>query len=192
MNSERPTLQTIVIRASRPPARGHLSTCLIVFAVLCLSMLSTRAIAQDSTVSADAGKPSSPARPDHPRVHIRVPGSETSSASSKGDPAPHANAPGGSPQQPEVSKGERKARRDFDLLDFNGDGYLSRDEVALFPRLSKAFSEADTNHDNRISFEEVRAFAIRYRAQRERERQAAKVQEHGLPATPAPDSTSGR
>lgn len=69
-----------------------------------------------------------------------------------------------------LSKGEIKAMRDFKLLDFNGDGKISRAEVALFPRLAGAFSAADTNHDNYLSYEEVRAYAVRYRAERERHR----------------------
>ncbi len=194
-------MQTIFTRAFRPIAHPHLLQCLVSLAMLVLAAPSTRAMAQGSAVSAETTNPSSPARAEHPRVHIRVPGSEPSS--SGGGTAPKAGtakkspaapgARGGSTQQPEVSKGELKARRDFDLLDFNGDGYLSRDEVALFPQLARAFDEADTNHDKRISFEEVRAFAIRYRAQRDRERQRAKDKEQSAkPASaPAPQSPSG-
>lgn len=83
-----------------------------------------------------------------------------------------------------LSKGEIKAMRDFKLLDFNGDGKISRTEVALFPRLAAAFDEADTNHDNYLSYEEVRAFAVRYRAERDRLRAQQKAQE---PAEPAPE-----
>lgn len=79
-----------------------------------------------------------------------------------------------------LSKGEIKAMRDFQLLDFNGDGKISRAEVALFPRLAAAFSEADTNRDNYLSYEEVRAYAVRYRAKRDRQREPE-------PARQAPD-----
>lgn len=92
-------------------------------------------------------------------------------------PAPEANAP--------VSKGEIKAMRDFKLLDFNGDGKISRTEVALFPRLAAAFDEADTNHDNYLSFDEVRAFAVRYRAERDRLRAEQQAQR------PAPQEANG-
>lgn len=75
-----------------------------------------------------------------------------------------------------LSKGEIKAMRDFKLLDFNGDGKISRTEVALFPRLAAAFSDADTNGDNYLSYEEVRAYAVVYRAERERQRAAQTLQ----------------
>ena len=71
-----------------------------------------------------------------------------------------------------LSKGEIKAQREFKLLDFNGDGQLSRSEVRLFPRLAAAFDSADTNHDSLISYEEVRAFSVIYRAERARLRSA--------------------
>ncbi|MDD2713916.1 MAG: EF-hand domain-containing protein [Simplicispira sp.] len=69
-----------------------------------------------------------------------------------------------------LSKGEIKAMRDFKLLDFNGDGKISRTEVALFPRLAAAFSDADTNRDDYLNYAEVRAYAVRYRAERDRQR----------------------
>ena len=72
--------------------------------------------------------------------------------------APEAAAP--------LTKGEIKARRDFQLLDFNKDGKLSRTEVALFPRLAAAFDTADTDKDGFVSFEEVEVFAVQYRAER--------------------------
>ena len=84
------------------------------------------------------------------------------------------------------SKGELKAMREFKMLDFNGDGKLSRTEVKLFPRLSAAFDEADTDHDNYVSYEEVRAFAAKYRAERDRQKAAQAAQ----PAhSPAPEQT---
>lgn len=63
-----------------------------------------------------------------------------------------------------LSKGEIKAQQQFKMLDFNGDGKLSRQEVALFPRLANAFDDADTNHDGFVTYEEVHAFAVKYRA----------------------------
>jgi hypothetical protein len=88
-----------------------------------------------------------------------------------------APAPGAEP-----SKGEIKAMREFKMLDFNGDGKLSRSEVKLFPRLANAFDEADTDHDGFVSYEEVRAFAAKYRAERDRARQT--------PDAPAPAASS--
>ena len=72
------------------------------------------------------------------------------------------------PEEP--TKGERKAMREFKMLDFNGDGKLSRTEVKLFPRLSAAFDDADTDGDGYVSYEEVKVFAARYRAERDRQR----------------------
>ena len=84
--------------------------------------------------------------------------------------------------QPALSKGEIKAMREFKLLDFNGDGKLSRSEVKLFPRLANAFDVADTDKDNYVSYEEVQVFAAKYRAERDRQRAAAE-QPAAPPAT---------
>lgn len=83
--------------------------------------------------------------------------------------APDADAP------PAPTKGEAKAQRDFKMLDFNGDGKLSRTEVQLFPRLAAAFDDADTDKDGYVSYEEVRAFAAKYREQRDQQRAAAQA-----------------
>ncbi|WP_255593412.1 EF-hand domain-containing protein [Acidovorax sp. sic0104] len=105
-------------------------------------------------------------------------------------PAPAAN-PFAVPDesQPGLSKGEVKAIREFKMLDFNGDGKLSRSEVKLFPRLAAAFDDADTDHDGFASYAEVRAFAAKYRAERDRKKaeQAAAAQP-ATPAEPAPSA----
>ncbi|OJV73683.1 MAG: calcium-binding protein [Burkholderiales bacterium 64-34] len=75
-------------------------------------------------------------------------------------------------QQAALTKGEIKAMREFKMLDFNGDGKLSRTEVKLFPRLAAAFDDADTDKDGYVSYEEVRAFAAKYRAERDQQRAA--------------------
>ena len=64
----------------------------------------------------------------------------------------------------------------FNLFDANGDGKLSRSEVALFPPLAAAFDEADTDHDGFVSVEEVRVFSAHYRAARGRTRAAQQAQ----------------
>ncbi|MBP6419673.1 MAG: EF-hand domain-containing protein [Giesbergeria sp.] len=97
-------------------------------------------------------------------------------------PASPAN-PDGAP----LSKGEIKAIRDFKLLDFNGDGKISRAEVALFPRLAAAFNDADTNHDNYLSYEEVRAYAVVYRAERERQRERERERERAAQSQKEPE-----
>ena len=99
-----------------------------------------------------------------------------------------ASAPQAAASQP-MSKGEAKAIREFQMLDMNGDGKLSRKEVALIPRLAAAFDDADTNKDNYVSLDEVRAFAIKYRAERDRAKAAAQAasaaaSEPGKPAKP--------
>lgn len=76
----------------------------------------------------------------------------------------------GSASRAELSKGEAKAQREFKMLDFNGDGKLSRSEVKLFPRLAAAFDDADTDGDGYVSYEEVKVFAAKYRAERDRHR----------------------
>ena len=72
-----------------------------------------------------------------------------------------------------VSKGEKLAAMQFKLLDSNHDDKLSRDEVALFSRLADAFDAADRNHDGFVDFEEIRVFAKAYRAQRDAAKKAA-------------------
>ena len=100
-------------------------------------------------------------------------------AEGKIDPV-NMTGPDGKP----LSKGEIKAVKDFQMLDFNKDGKISRKELALVPRLYAGFDEADTNKDDYLTLEEVRAFAIKYRARRDAEKAAPKT------ATPAAASAA--
>ena len=85
----------------------------------------------------------------------------------------------------QLSKGEIKAQQQFKMLDFNHDGKLSRKEVAIIPKLAAAFDETDTNKDGFVTYEEVRAFAVKYRAAREKAKAAEAVA-----AAPAASSES--
>ncbi|MBC7215157.1 MAG: EF-hand domain-containing protein [Burkholderiaceae bacterium] len=89
-------------------------------------------------------------------------------------PAASASAPANAATP---SRGELKALRQFQMLDANGDGKLSRAEVALFPPLAAAFDEADTNHDGFVTPDEIRVFSAHYRAERERAKAARQAQE---------------
>ncbi|MDH0775303.1 MULTISPECIES: EF-hand domain-containing protein [Delftia] len=95
-----------------------------------------------------------------------------------------------------LTKGEIKAQREFKMLDFNKDGKLSRTEVALFPRLAAAFDEADTDKDGYVSYAEVQAFAVKYRAERDKAKakaqaEEAKAAEHAAAVSAARDTKEG-
>ncbi|SDP87254.1 EF hand [Paracidovorax cattleyae] len=108
--------------------------------------------------------------------------------------APQASA-AAEPAQPAasqpLSKGEIKAIREFHMLDFNGDGKLSRKEVAVIPRLAAAFDDADTNHDGYVTLDEVRAYTVKYRAERDRAKAAAAAASADSPA-PAASAPAAR
>ena len=84
-----------------------------------------------------------------------------------------------------LSKGEIKAIKDFQMLDFNKDGKISRKELMLVPKLYAGFDEADTNKDNYLTLDEVRVFAAKYRARRD----AAKAAQAAAAAPAAPQAT---
>lgn len=97
-------------------------------------------------------------------------------------PTVRAEDAAGEKNEPQLSKGEIKAQRQFKMLDFNQDGKLSRKEVAIIPKLAAAFDETDTNKDGYVTYEEVRAYAVKYRA----ERGLDKKHDAAAAATPAP------
>ena len=109
----------------------------------------------------------------HGAATAAPPASEAAGAGA--DAAPSSSSAAAAAASPGRSRGEIKAERDFRLLDANGDGQLSRAEVRFFPRLAAAFDAADTNGDGAVSYAEVRAFAVQYRAERERQRAAQRA-----------------
>lgn len=78
-----------------------------------------------------------------------------------------------SPSTP-VSKGEEQALKWFRMLDVNGDGRISRGEVAWItrfkPEVAEEFKAADANQDGFVTKDEIRALADQRRAEREARR----------------------
>lgn len=85
------------------------------------------------------------------------------------------------------SRGEALAAKQFGWLDTDRDGFLSRAEVATFPRLRDAFDQADADKDNQVSLDEIRAFAEK----RQADKAAAAAPRSGVvvPADQAPAAT---
>lgn len=108
------------------------------------------------------------------------------------DPAPSAPSASHPQGTDGVSAGELKAQREFKLLDFNRDGRLSRQEIALVPRLAAVFDEADTDRDGYVSYDEVRAYAAQVRARRDRDRLQASTPPAEQPTPPPGDATGVR
>lgn len=50
--------------------------------------------------------------------------------------------------------------------DTDGNGMLSRQEAAALPRIAERFDDIDTNKDNQVSFEELRAYHQAHRGGR--------------------------
>lgn len=92
----------------------------------------------------------------------------------------------------EGTRGEVLAAKQFKWLDTDGDGFLTKSEVALFPRLRDNFDAADTNRDGKVSFEEIRVFAQKHRAERDRARQAPAATGDAAPVGAAAAPTAPR
>ncbi|QIL81685.1 EF-hand domain-containing protein [Diaphorobacter sp. HDW4A] len=103
-------------------------------------------------------------------------------ANAKGPQQIAAEAPQAQASAP-LSKGELKAIREFNMLDFNGDGKLNRKEVAIIPRLAAAFDDADTNKDNFVTLDEIRAYTVKYRTARDKAKAEAAASKEAAAAS---------
>lgn len=65
-----------------------------------------------------------------------------------------------------VWAGQGKGPRTFEALDTNSDKALSKEEVAVAPRLNSNFDLVDTDKNGSISKEELQAFRAERRAAR--------------------------
>lgn len=94
------------------------------------------------------------------------------SASSTLELAPRFDdPPARTPQlQAAPTKAERKAQRQFDMVDANHDGKISREEAQALPQLAAAFSTLDTDHNGFITMAEIRQFALLHRSELQRRR----------------------
>lgn len=66
---------------------------------------------------------------------------------------------------------DRSAARDelkqrFVKADTDGDGALSREEAKAMPRVSSHFDDIDTDHDGRVTLQEIGRFAASMRGNR--------------------------
>jgi Ca2+-binding EF-hand superfamily protein len=66
---------------------------------------------------------------------------------------------------PEARDGRGPMMERLKQADTNGDGLISRDEAKALPRIAKHFDEIDTNKDNQVSAEELRAFHTKMRGE---------------------------
>ena len=52
----------------------------------------------------------------------------------------------------------QQLRTNFANADVNRDGYLTPQEVQAMPRIAPAFAQIDTDHDQRITLDQILAF----------------------------------
>ena len=107
--------------------------------------------ASDNIVVAQAGGGSGGGA-DAPDMANRQPGTTSQPGTMESD---KMNA--GATQRPARGATGTSTRGRFDLLDTNGDGFISRDEAKDAPELQTRFSELDKDNDGKLSREEYGA-----------------------------------
>ena len=105
--------------------------------------------ASDNIVVSQAGGGSGGGAPD---MANRQPGTTSQPGTMESD---KMNA--GATQRPARGATGTSTRGRFDLLDTNGDGFISRDEAKDAPELQTRFSELDKDNDGKLSREEYGA-----------------------------------
>jgi len=133
-----------------------------VAAAFAVPMIAQASAASDNMVIAQAGGGDT-------GNSTRQPGANPPGAISPGTPrdaatgtdrdtgaAAHAN-PSGARSSRESTSGATARSSDFDRLDRNHDGYISRDEANNAAELNTRFSELDKNNDGKLSRDEYNA-----------------------------------
>ncbi len=88
-------------------------------------------------------------------------------ATTSASPVPRATS--AAPNADTSTTAMHRAAGKFKKLDTNGDGLISREEVASRPGLPKNFDTIDTNKDGKLSIEELKAYSQMRKSQRMRQ-----------------------
>lgn len=82
--------------------------------------------------------------------------------------APLAQAQTVTPQAAtEIERHRGGAARSFDAMDTNRDGFVTLDEWKAAGRREERFNEIDANHTGKITRDDLRAYVMKMREQRE-------------------------
>lgn len=69
-------------------------------------------------------------------------------------------------QNDRLARGAEELKQRFVKADTDGDGALNREEAKAMPRVASHFDDIDTDHDGRVTLQEIGRFAAAMRASR--------------------------